>query len=51
MMTRIKGIEEGNREAMRQTERKRYQREKDKINAKRRERKKQKKEEQLLINQ
>ena len=51
MMTRIKGIEEGNREAMRQTERKRYQREKDKINAKRRERQKQKKEEQLLINQ
>ena len=42
---------EGNREALRQTQRKRYQREKDKINAKRRERQKQKKEQQLLINQ
>ena len=42
---------EGNREAMRQTQRKRYQREKDKINAKRRERRKQKNKLQLLINQ
>ena len=42
---------EGNREAMRQTQRKRYKRDKDKINARRRERRKQNNEEQLLINQ
>ena len=36
---------------MRQTQRKRYQREKNRINAKTRERPKQQKEEQLLINQ
>ena len=36
---------------MRQTQRKRYQGEKDKINAKRRERRKQKNKLQLLINQ
>jgi hypothetical protein len=50
-MQRIKGIEEGNKEAMRQTQRERYKRDKDKINAKRGERRKQKKKEQLLINQ
>ena len=33
-MRRIKGIEEGNKEAMRQTQRERYKRDKDKINAK-----------------
>ena len=48
-MRRIKGIEEGNKEAMRQTQRERYKRDKDKINAKRRERRKQKKKEQLLF--
>ena len=42
---------EGNKEAMRQTQRERYKRDKDEINAKRRERRKQKKKEQLLINQ
>ena len=42
---------EGNKEAMRQTQRERYKRDKDKINAKSRERRKQKKEKQLLINQ
>ena len=42
---------EGNREAMRQTQRKKYKRDKDKINARRRERRKQKNKLQLLINQ
>ena len=42
---------EGNKEAMRQTQRERYKRDKDKINAKSRERRKQKNKLQLLINQ
>ena len=42
---------EGNKEAMRQTQRERYKRDKDKINAKRRERRKQKNKLQLRINQ
>ena len=40
-MRRIKGIEEGNKEAMRQTQRESYKRNKDKIHAKRGERRKQ----------
>ena len=42
---------EGNKEAMRQTQRERYKRDKDKINAKSRGRRKQKNKLQLLINQ
>ena len=37
-MRRIKGIVEGNKEAMRKTQRERYKRDKDKRNAKRGER-------------
>lgn len=42
---------EGNKEAMRQTQREGYKKDKDKINANSRERRKQKNKEQLLINQ
>ena len=42
---------EGNKEAMRQTQRERYKRDKDKIDAKSREMRKQKNKLQLLINQ
>ena len=50
-MRRIKGIEEGNKEAMRQTQREKYKRDKPKINAKRGRKAKTNEKEQLLINQ
>ena len=51
IMRKTQRYREGNKEAMRQTQRERYKRDKDKINAKSRERRKQKNKLQLLINQ